>query len=176
MIVPPINKAQVTGLGISDSPQFAAVNVGHASDTTLGRAAAGVLAVEGINLLKANDSANTRVIGITIDGAGSVITTGTKGYVRLPWNGTINKVTVLLDQSGSIVVDLWKDTYANYPPTDADSITASAPPTVAGATKSEDSTLTGWTTNISTGDVLGFNVDSIATAQRATLEMEVTLT
>ena len=40
-------------LGTSDSPQFAGVNVGHASDTTLTRASAGVLAVEGVNLLRA---------------------------------------------------------------------------------------------------------------------------
>lgn len=35
------------GVGTGDSPQFAAVNVGHAGDTTLSRAAAGTLAVEG---------------------------------------------------------------------------------------------------------------------------------
>lgn len=35
------------GLGTGDSPQHAAVNIGHASDTTLDRASAGVLQVEG---------------------------------------------------------------------------------------------------------------------------------
>ena len=35
------------GVGTADSPQFTAVNVGHAGDTTLTRASAGVLAVEG---------------------------------------------------------------------------------------------------------------------------------
>lgn len=35
------------GLGTGDSPQHAAVNVGHATDTTLDRASAGVLQVEG---------------------------------------------------------------------------------------------------------------------------------
>lgn len=38
------------GLGTGDSPQFTAVNIGNASDTTLSRASAGNLAVEG-NLL-----------------------------------------------------------------------------------------------------------------------------
>lgn len=37
----------VQALGTGDSPQFTAVNVGHASDTTLARAVAGTLAVEG---------------------------------------------------------------------------------------------------------------------------------
>ena len=35
------------GVGTGDSPQFTAINVGHASDTTLAKEASGVLAVEG---------------------------------------------------------------------------------------------------------------------------------
>ena len=41
------------GVGTGDSPQLTAVNVGHASDTTLSRSSAGVLAVEGTILKKA---------------------------------------------------------------------------------------------------------------------------
>lgn len=36
------------GLDTDDSPQFAGINLGHASDTTLSRSSAGVLAVEGV--------------------------------------------------------------------------------------------------------------------------------
>ncbi len=116
----------------------------------------------------------TRAIEFVIDGGGSAITTGVKGYLEIPFACTINRVTLLADQSGSIVVDVWKDTYANYPPVDADSITASAVPAISGATKDQDSTLTGWTTAISAGDILGFNVDSIATCQRVTISLKVT--
>ena len=104
---------------------------------------------------------------------GSPIATGTKGYLRVPFACRITKVTVLLEQSGSIVWDVWKDTYANYPPTVADTITASAKPTVTTATKSEDSTLTGWTRTIAAGEVLGFKVDSITTAAWSALQIEV---
>jgi hypothetical protein len=38
------------GLGTGDSPQFTAINLGHASDTTLTRVSAGVIAVEGATL------------------------------------------------------------------------------------------------------------------------------
>jgi hypothetical protein len=119
-------------------------------------------------------ASSVRAVGVTIDGSGSVIATGVKGYIQVPYNATITKVTMLADQSGSIVVDIWKDTYANYPPVNADSITAAAPPTISGATKSEDSTLTGWTTSITAGDVLGFNVDSATTITRLTLQLELT--
>lgn len=116
-----------------------------------------------------------RVLGITLDGDGSAISTGQKGYIRVPWNCTIDKVTVVANQSGSIVIDVWKDTWANFPPVDADSITASAPPTLSSAQKSEDSTLTGWTKSVDAGDVIGFNVDSVTSVTRVTLTIEVTL-
>lgn len=41
------------GLDTTDSPQFAGVNLGHASDTTLSRVSAGVVAIEGSNLVTA---------------------------------------------------------------------------------------------------------------------------
>ena len=121
-------------------------------------------------------AATTQVatINFIIDGGGSAITTGVKGFIEIPFACTINRVTLLADQSGSIVVDIWNDTYANYPPTDADSITAAAVPTITTATKSQDSVLTGWTTSITADDILGFNVDSITTCERVTLPLKVT--
>jgi len=128
--------------------------------------------------LTAGDIANTKIATITfvIDGGGSAITTGIKGDLEIPFACAINRVTLLADPSGSIVVDIWKDTYANYPPTVADTITASAKPTLSSATKAQDSTLTGWTTAIAAGDTLRFNVDSAATVTRVTLSLKVTKT
>lgn len=117
----------------------------------------------------------TTGIGITIDGGGSVITTGVKGDLYVPYAATITAVTMLADVSGSIVIDIWKDTYANYPPTVADTITAAAKPTISSATKSQDTTLTGWTTAIAAGDTLRFNVDSVTTMTRVTLILTVTI-
>ena len=114
-------------------------------------------------------------LGITIDGAGSVISTGSKGFLRVPYDCTITAAQLLADQSGSIVIDVTKDTYANFPPTTlTDSICASALPTLSSSQKSEDSTLTGWTTSLSKGDILGFVVDSATTVTRVTLTLAVT--
>lgn len=115
-------------------------------------------------------------VAFIIDGGGSAITTGVKGDLALDFSATINQVTLLADQSGSIVVDIWKDTYANYPPTVADTITASAKPTISSATKSKDSTLTGWTTTVSSGDTLRFNVDSATTVTRVVVILKMTRT
>ncbi|MCP4997180.1 MAG: hypothetical protein GY933_00175 [Hyphomicrobiales bacterium] len=117
----------------------------------------------------------TKTLTFIIDGGGAAITTGVAGYVEIPFACTITAARALADQSGSIVVDIWKDTYANYPPTDADSITASAPVTITTATKSEDTTLTGWTTSITAANILGFNVDSVTDIELLTVSITVTL-
>ena len=50
-----------------------------------------------------------------IDGGGAAIATGIKGDLEIPFACTINQVTLLADQSGSIVVDIWKDTLRQLP-------------------------------------------------------------
>lgn len=142
------------------------------SDRTL--TLSGNLTVSDTSTFSANQQ--IRTITFVIDGGGATITTGVKGFLEIPFACTITRATLLADQSGSIVVDIWKDTYANYPPTVADTITASAKPTISAATKAQDATLTGWTTAIAAGDILGFNVDSITTCQRVTLSLRVTVT
>ncbi len=117
-----------------------------------------------------------RIVGIPfiMNGGTVVISTGIQpGNLVVPFACTILQWTLLLDQSGSIVVDIWKDTYANYPPTVGDTITASAKPTVTTATKDQSSTLTGWTIAIAAGDTLRFNVDSVTSATNATLNLKV---
>ena len=109
-----------------------------------------------------------------IDNGDMVIATGQKGHLEIPFACTINRVTMLSDQPGSIVVDIWKNTYANSPPTDADSITASSPPTLSAAQKSQDSTLTGWTKAILAGDILAYTVDSCTTIKRVLISLNVT--
>ena len=115
-------------------------------------------------------------IGITIDGGGSTITTGEMGYISIPYDGTITKWRLVADQSGDIVVDVWKDTYGNFPPTISDSIAGSDLPTLSGAQKAESTSLTGWVTNIQAGDVIGFTINSVSTVTRVHLILEVAKT
>lgn len=132
-----------------------------------------------VNATTTTGLANTRIatVGITIDGGGSAITAGIKGDIMVPYACTINSVTMLADQTGSIVVDIWKDTYANYPPTIADTITAAALPTITTANKSQDTTLTGWTTTVAAGDTIRFNVNATPSAiTRLNLTLKVTKT
>jgi hypothetical protein len=112
-------------------------------------------------------------LGLVIDGAGSPITTGVKGYLRVPYPCTINAVEIVADQSGSIVIDIWRDSYANFPPTVGDSIVASAKPTLSSAQKSQNTSLAGWTVTLTDGQYLAFNVDSVSTVTRVVLTLKV---
>ncbi len=123
----------------------------------------------------ANLAPRTAAIQVTLDGSGSAIPAGVWRDIRIPIACTITKATLLADQTGSIVIDIWKDSYANYAPDVADTITASAKPTITSGIKSQDATLTGWTTSINAGDTLRFNVDSCTAIARVQLDLEVTI-
>ena len=101
-------------------------------------------------------------------------TAGEQAWVQVPYDCTITSYELTADQSGSIVIDLWVDTYANFPPTVADTITASAKPTLSSAQKATDSTLTGWTKTLTAGKYILANVDSASTLEKATLIINVT--
>ncbi len=126
---------------------------------------------------KLSASMATASITFIIDGGGAVPTTGVKGDLLIPFACTITQATMQADQSGSAVIDIWKKTYTlDSPPTVANTITASALPTLSSHQSSQDSTLTGWTTSIAAGDMLRFNLNSVSTCQRITLTLKVTKT
>lgn len=126
--------------------------------------------------LRVTEAARLAAIFYVIDGGGAAITTGVKGDLLIPFACTITAATLIADQTGSIVIDVWRDSYANFPPTVADTITASAKPTLSSAAKSQDTTLPGWSTGITAGQLLRFNVDSVSTVTRVTLALSVTRT
>lgn len=76
------------GLGTGNSPQFTAINLGHASDTTLTRVSAGVAAIEGNNVLTAN------LIGSSVQAydAGNAPVKG-KQAIFIPASGFLPRVT-----------------------------------------------------------------------------------
>ena len=69
------------GLGTGDSPQFTAIELGHATDTTLARVAAGVAAVEGKNLSRITSQSGVPSSTPTYVGELNIDTTGAKAYI-----------------------------------------------------------------------------------------------
>jgi hypothetical protein len=113
-----------------------------------------------------------------IDGGGVSPTTGLQGFLQVPSAATITSVTLLADQTGSVQVDLWVCTYAAFaPPThpaSGDTITASDKPTITSGVDYNDTTLSGWTTALAAGSVIGYDVVSVTTITRVTVILNVT--
>lgn len=113
--------------------------------------------------------------GITVDGAQQVLTVGVKGSWQANYAGTITGWTLLApSESGSCAFDVWKVAEGSYPSTVANTITGSAKPTLTTARAATSTTLTGWTTSFSAGDVFTFNLDSVSSLTKVTLALLVT--
>lgn len=115
----------------------------------------------------------TGSIIVIIDGGGGNITPGIKCDIPLPFYCTITDVIILGDQVGSVVLDIWKNTYTNFPPIGANSITAAAEPTIVNDIKYRDVILSGWNTICAAGDVLRLNLDSVSDFQRLTIAINL---
>lgn len=101
------------------------------------------------------------------------IAAGQTVYVRVPYSGTISRWDIVADISCTCVVDVWKA--AGSIPTNADSITAATTPALTAATVATDSTLTGWTTTVTAGDVLAFALETLSgTPSQITISLLVT--
>ena len=89
-------------------------------------------------------------------GSGAVITGGVKGYLDIPYDCTIVGWSLYATIGGSISIDLQTAPFATFPT--IASITGGAPPTLVSAAKAQSNVLTGWTTAVKAGTVMGFVV------------------
>lgn len=101
--------------------------------------------------------ANTRTLNFVIDGGGSAVTTGVKGFSILDADYNVTAWTIIGDLSGDLSVAIGRTTQPTYPVTTARVYQTILTPTL-GATEIADR-VTGITTvQITAGDILQFNV------------------
>ncbi len=110
-------------------------------------------------------------IGVTIDGAGAVITTGSKGFRSIPSAATILGWRLMADQAGSVVMGVKRCAWAGFPATAT--ITGGDNPALDSQQAAADGTIAGWSANLSAGDVLEFEVLSAAAITRVTLFLTI---
>lgn len=168
--------ASTSATNAANSASSASTSATNASNSA---SSASTSATNAANSASSAAASLTSMVGaeivMTIDGIGASLTAGKKGAIEIPFNCTINRWTITADQVGSVQIDINKSTYSGYPTTT--SITASATPAISSAQKAQSSTLTGWTTSISAGDILEFEVDGTPSAiTLATISLKVTKT
>jgi len=116
-------------------------------------------------------SPNQRARSVSVQ-MGPTLSTGFSRDIIVPLSCIINRVTMLADVVGNVQIDIFKGVYSAYPPTL--SICGSNPPTINSSNKSQDSTLAGWGTSLTQGDVLRFKVNTVLTITEVSLTLEVT--
>ena len=109
-------------------------------------------------------------------GGGLPIQPGYFGVIPVPFNCAIESVTLLADVATNLVLDIRRvpaGTAWSGPPSSGSSIVAGDPPTLSGALYEQDTTLAGWTTLLSTNDLLAFFVVSNTLASVVTCSLQV---
>jgi len=103
----------------------------------------------------------------------TTLETGVVASVVIPYDCVIQEIILLGDTTGSVSIDIWKDTYANYPPTIDDTILPETHPAISEDIKYKDNTLEGWNTTISAGDILTFYIESVADITKLTIYLKL---
>jgi hypothetical protein len=108
-----------------------------------------------------------------ISGGGSAVDAGVTDPVicqRVETDFALSAWYIYSDQDGDIVLDIWKDVWANYPPTNTDSIAGTEKPTLSSADTASDTSLGSMTTDWNTGDVVCVEIESAATLTWAVVD------
>ena len=145
---------------------ISANNLSSSGTVTLsGQTASRVLATDGSKNIQSITL--TKSIGLTLDGQGGVISTGSKGFSLPSFNGTILSWHLKGDDAtiGSIVIDIKRG--------GTSIVGAGNKPTIS-ASNSASANVSGWTsTTITSGDEIEYNVDSASTFVRVNLEIKI---
>lgn len=118
----------------------------------------------GTNTLTITNTLIEDSFGIVVDGAGTAITTGSKGTKYIPWDCTITGWDIRSDISGSCVFNVKRAGV---------SLAGTEKPTLSASSSNSDLALSTWTTSLLAGDVVEFVVDSASTLTRATVTILV---
>lgn len=117
----------------------------------------------------------TEEIVVTFDGGGAVLTTGdTRTYYTVPYQGEIVEWFLTGDPSGNVVVDVWNSQTGI--PSNADSITAGASPSLSSQSIASSRSLPGWKRSFGSGSTFGFEVESVGTITKAILTLKINKT
>ncbi|MFT3942067.1 hypothetical protein [Rhodopseudomonas sp.] len=108
---------------------------------------------------------------VSFDSGGSEIAAGSAFDVPVGVKSIIRKLRLRADGIGSAVIDIRRKTFSDGLPAAADSICGTAKPHLINARDYSDTTLTGWSPDLSDDDALRFVVESCSGLTRLTLTL-----
>lgn len=108
-----------------------------------------------------------------------VVTNGTTAYAQVPYNGTITGWTLVsTNASGSCTVTVFKNTYANYPPTSPTDNIFTVQPALVSQIKNQNlsPTFVGSQATVAAGDWIGFTISGVSLVSWVNLTLLITKT
>ena len=115
----------------------------------------------------------TRTVNYVIDSGSLPMQPGDKGKLTIDVTGLIENIRVLSDQTGDIVLEIEKCTFADYP--NFSSITGGSRVQLTNSDKYFDDVLNNWTTTIGAGDILRFTVVNVNNIRRLLISLKLKL-
>ncbi len=97
-------------------------------------------------------------MSITIDAGTSTISSGQKGYFRVPRAMQVNGWEIIANTSGTVAIDLSRTGFANYPP--VNSVVGGAYPTLINQLTNSTGSVSLWQNTWAKGDYIGATVNS----------------
>ncbi len=110
-------------------------------------------------------------VTFVVDGAGGVLTTGTKNPIKIPFGGTLTGWLLIGKPSGSVTVDIFRAADgAGLPVTSI--IGAGTKPSLSSAVENSSTSFTSWTsTTLTAKDNLAISLSGISTATYVALTL-----
>lgn len=158
-----MNTSRVLGRTTGSSGAVEELTV--SSPLTLAAGALGIQAATSSQNGYASTNQITGSIGISVDGLGVVVGTGSKGFVTIPYNCTITNWYVSADISGSIQFDIKRS---------GTSIIGAGNKPLLSTAISGNAAVSGWTSaTVTAGDILEWYVDTATTITNATVTLKI---
>lgn len=110
---------------------------------------------------------------VFFDGGGGFVQAGSFVDIEVPYDCTIQSSTILSESgvTGSVVLDVL--TCPSLPGSPTTSIVGSTPPTISSSYYSQDTSLSGWNTTLSEGNVMRVRVVSCSGLYQFTFSLKV---
>jgi hypothetical protein len=114
----------------------------------------------------------TGTISFVLDGGGAAVATGAKGDIMLPYNIAIDSWYLTARETGSIQIGLWRDSYANYPPTSAKAMhTGATGPYINAGIKNTATTAAWGAPTGASQEFIRVNVDSASSVGQVSMNL-----
>lgn len=110
-------------------------------------------------------------VTLFVDGSGTVLTTGTKNPIKIPYGGTLQGWLLIATPSGSVTVDIFRAADgAGLPVTSI--IGAGTKPALSSAVENSSTSFTSWTsTTLTAKDNLAISLSGISTVTYCSLTL-----